>query len=165
MLTAYQKVWANPERQKADGIRLVENWGRLEGLHRQIQSTRVLWGHHLSNSSGMAFKSTGPASLSASLFSVSMVPKELLRAEGFDPWRKPKKYSIGKYRHFFYHVLVCVFLNSSHSTKLQKSTKQTGLERKTGLWADHLNPMELSNLSTTLIKTGAPLQLYWQSSL
>lgn len=35
-LTAYQKVYINPERQKADGMRLVENWGRLKGLHRQI---------------------------------------------------------------------------------------------------------------------------------
>lgn len=43
----------------------------------------------------------------------------------------------------------CVFLNSSHSTKPPKSLNKWRLERRAGLWVDHLNPMELSRLSTS----------------
>lgn len=78
----------------------------------------MFWGYYLSNLLGMVFKSIGLVSFFVSFFFVFMVFKELLRVEGFDFWRKFKKYFIGKYRYFFYYVFVCVFLNSLYFIKL-----------------------------------------------
>lgn len=124
---ASQKVCTNPERQRAEGMKLVEIRGHLKGLYRQTRSTTVsgLWGHHLPTYPGPAFRRAGPASLALFL----RCPQSSWQQRGLTLGENPRD-TLPASTDISWHFLVRVFLNSSHSTKPPQTPKQTAAWEK-----------------------------------
>lgn len=142
VLTAYQKVCTNPERQKADGIWLVENWQCLKGLY--WQNTK----HHSDEALGTSFeqliRTHIQKSWTSQLHSCPYDSHKVIKTRGFWPLADIQEIIYQQAQAFLRSHTMCVPEQFTFYKTTRKPLNKQGLRRKTGLWVDYLGPMELS---------------------